>query len=174
MDAIIDLMKKTADKECKNPKAAYPECVDCSRSGLCGPSSTAPSCYDPNSRKIYVCYDRLTDVELIDEYLKHEIVHAYDHCCRKDYFVPPKKGENVTSYCLHLACSEVRAYCFSGLCDHLLEGNERKECVKAHVIESLKNEPRCKGSAQAWAHQAVFGMYKGCYIEKGGTPGPPP
>ena len=59
------------------------------------------------SLQIIVCANHLSREEDVRSVMRHEIIHAYDHCRAKDLD---------WNSCRHHACSEIRAAVLSGDC----------------------------------------------------------
>jgi len=98
--------------------------------------------YSPKHNKIWMCANRIWNPLEFRRVLAHELVHAFDFARAK---IDPGS-------CVHMACTEVRAWNLSGECDlwpnwfsFLGEDmiNRKQKCVKDNAMASLLDNERC-------------------------------
>jgi RHS repeat-associated protein len=127
--------RKTA-KKCPHPLVLC-ECCD----------RYAYSKQKGNATTIRLCYNKLSTVPgmwlgALKELMKHELIHAYDNCYGSD-----------SNDCDEVACSEIRAYDYSGNCDSggMNRGprQSREDCVKETAKKSTRNIKKCAGYSDA-------------------------
>ena len=119
--------------------------------------------FDPESKDIIICFDNYDSISDLDAVIRHELVHAFDDCMGFDWF-----------NCRDRACSEIRAYSYSGQCEDGSPYRDgyptREECIKAYAADSTDSDPDCAPS-----RRIVDELYDECVICKvcAGEPLPP-
>jgi mitochondrial inner membrane protease ATP23 len=113
--------------------------------------------FDPATRRVVLCENRLQGASHTETTLVHELVHAFDDC----------RANVDWSNCIHHACSEIRAANLSGDCSFLQEMMRGQAsvvdfkakgdaCVRRRAELSVSMNPACIGKekeavAAAWA-----------------------
>eukprot|EP00899_Mesostigma_viride_P006922 jgi/Mesvir1/16230/Mv08484-RA.1 len=108
---------------------------------------------------VVICSNAVRLQEEVDTTLRHELIHAYDHC---------RAAQLQWSNCEHHACSEIRAANLSGDCsffNELMRGNlgffgHHQKCVRRRAQISVEMNPCCSKEA---ARAAVDAVYERCY-----------
>jgi len=133
------------------------ECGDCKGKG-------GSVVYNQNTKKIRVCIDSCNKAKYNKEELvlalKHEYVHAFDHC-KND-----KRWE-----CDTLGCSEIRGYSFNCVVGTRWRGKmSYEDCIKKYATQSLelwvkseKTPPPCKGKEAA----TIDRLMEKCMVKEG-------
>ncbi len=142
LDKIIEtnqkakkIMEAIKDKDCKIPKI---ECKGCDDE-LCKKHPTWGGYH--NTGSIGICASNINTNTPFAEIIVHELIHAYDACVK---FNHDDWGE-----CELVACSEIRAYNLSGICNS--DKKNYKQCVKNKAIQSLTTgRPGCAAQAQEY------------------------
>lgn len=92
--------------------------------------------------------------------LKHELVHAYDHCTKKFNILNAQ----------HVACAEIRAVALSGECGFIQEmdrgyfslKNGFRKCVKRRVLLSMVPH----GFKDVDLETCVNGVFERCFADR--------
>ena len=109
--SLQEAMKKMEKTGCKPPKSVH--CVCCDK----GTGRTGG--FDPETNIITLCENKMDGEDDAKVITIHEYIHAYDAC------------QQSLGTCGYLACSEVRAYSFSGQCDKEGSGWRKKGETRA-------------------------------------------
>lgn len=132
-------------KRCKLPT------IEC---GVCEKSDNIAE-FNRYYNRIVVC-ENATESELANT-LVHEMIHALDSCDIWNSFY--------WASCQVQACTEIRAYELSRMCDeggpNRRPGESRKKCVLESAIGSVKGRDDCKNNARAWVEAAMPACYSG-------------
>mmetsp|Transcript_102 Transcript_102/g.187 ORF Transcript_102/g.187 Transcript_102/m.187 type:complete len:223 (-) Transcript_102:12-680(-) len=98
--------------------------------------------YSPRHNRIWMCGNRLWNPFEFRRVLAHELVHAFDFA----------RAEIDPESCVHMACTEVRAWNLSGECDlwrnwfnFLGEDmvNRKQRCIRDGALASVMDSDRC-------------------------------
>jgi len=132
-------------RKCKQLKDALKDndCPESSIECVCC-TGTDKGYFDPNTKKIIICYNHQEEPRTVIETVAHELVHAYDDCMGVDW-----------TNCDEWACSEIRAANLSGECARSWNYDE---CVKQKAAGALKTDERCREKAE----QHVNKMFNQC------------
>jgi len=143
------MFEKLAKVGCKVDVGKQFECEPC-------PVQMAGA-FDAKRHQIVLCENMLISKREVENVLRHELIHAYDHCT----------GKVNWNNARHLACSEIRAASLSGECSMLqewfnrfnfgLQGQHMK-CVKRKAALSMQ----AVGSTK-FVDEAIEEVWDTCY-----------
>eukprot|EP00929_Paragymnodinium_shiwhaense_P059557 TRINITY_DN2982_c0_g1_i4.p1 TRINITY_DN2982_c0_g1~~TRINITY_DN2982_c0_g1_i4.p1 ORF type:complete len:224 (+),score=31.28 TRINITY_DN2982_c0_g1_i4:122-793(+) len=106
--------------------------------------------YSPKHNKVWICANRFWNPFEFRRVLVHELVHAFDFA----------RAKIDTSSCVHMACTEIRAWNMSGECELWTKWwetlgedmvNRKQRCVREGALASLLDSERCRDPAIARA-----------------------
>ena len=149
--AFSGVRKGMKANKCKLPRV---RCKSCSPNDHRG----AYGYFNPDTVLITICYNRMNNytVRQVAMVIMHELTHAYDNCMGAD-----------PDDCYDRACSEVRAYSYSGQCDvgePARRGKTREECVKDEATRSVNTISHCNPG-----RQYVEAVFDDCYCKEDAT-----
>ncbi|CAJ1399200.1 unnamed protein product [Effrenium voratum] len=116
--------------------------------------------YSPKHNRIWMCANRFWNPFEFRRVLVHELTHAFDFA----------RAKVDTGSCVHMACTEIRAWNLSGECDlwpntfrFLGEDmiNRKQRCVREGALASLLENERCQDSYVA--HAALQEAWGPCW-----------
>eukprot|EP00747_Dinoflagellata_sp_TGD_P185667 gnl/TRDRNA2_/TRDRNA2_42319_c0_seq1.p1 gnl/TRDRNA2_/TRDRNA2_42319_c0~~gnl/TRDRNA2_/TRDRNA2_42319_c0_seq1.p1 ORF type:complete len:224 (+),score=21.39 gnl/TRDRNA2_/TRDRNA2_42319_c0_seq1:107-778(+) len=116
--------------------------------------------YSPKHNRVWMCANHLWNPFEFRRVLAHELVHAFDFARAR---VDP-------SNCVHVACTELRAWNLSGECDlwtrwfdFLGEDmiNRKQRCIRDQALASLTENERCRDPLVARA--ALDEAFEPCF-----------
>uniref|UniRef100_A0A7S2LU17 Mitochondrial inner membrane protease ATP23 n=1 Tax=Zooxanthella nutricula TaxID=1333877 RepID=A0A7S2LU17_9DINO len=99
--------------------------------------------YSPRHNRIWMCGNRLWNPFEFRRVLIHELTHAFDFA----------RARIDTGSCVHMACTEIRAWNLSGECDLWTKWftflgedmvNRKQRCVREGALASLLENDRCQ------------------------------
>mmetsp|Transcript_117669 Transcript_117669/g.186271 ORF Transcript_117669/g.186271 Transcript_117669/m.186271 type:complete len:223 (+) Transcript_117669:68-736(+) len=99
--------------------------------------------YSPKHHRVWVCANRFWNPFEFRRVLAHELIHAFDFTRAK---IDPTS-------CVHIACTELRAWNLSGECDLWTKWfdflgqdmiNQKQRCVRDAALASLVQNERCQ------------------------------
>merc|ERR1719436_1881013 len=99
--------------------------------------------YSPRHNRIWMCGNRLWNPFEFRRVLIHELTHAFDFA----------RARIDTGSCVHMACTEIRAWNLSGECDLWTKWftflgedmiNRKQRCVREGALASLLENERCQ------------------------------
>jgi len=113
--------------------------------------------YSPKHNKVWICANHIWNPFEFRRLLTHELVHAFDFA----------RAKIDTGSCVHMACTELRAWSLSGECDLWTKWfdflgedmiNRKQRCVRDGALASLLENERCRDQyiaraalEEAWA-----------------------
>jgi len=97
------------------------QCDSCVRQGS---HKNTVAYYHADLQKVTLCANRVTEKSNLEENIIHELIHAYDSCKQKDFFMQ----------CKLRACSEIRASRLGECRTHW----DRANCVRQSALASTK------------------------------------
>jgi len=116
--------------------------------------------YSPKYNRIWMCANRFWNPFEFRRVLVHELTHAFDFA----------RAKVDTGSCVHMACTEIRAWNLSGECDLWANSfkymgedmiNRKQRCVKDGALASLLENERCQDSHVA--HGALEEAWAQCW-----------
>lgn len=116
--------------------------------------------YSPKYNRIRMCANRFWNPFEFRRVLVHELTHAFDFA----------RAKVDTGSCVHMACTEIRAWNLSGECDLWANSfkymgedmiNRKQRCVKDGALASLLENERCQDSHVA--HGALEEAWAQCW-----------
>lgn len=99
--------------------------------------------YSPRHNRVWLCANHIWNPFEFRRVLTHELVHAFDFA----------RARIDASSCVHMACTEIRAWNLSGECDLWTQSfaylgedmiNKKQRCVRNGALASLLDNERCQ------------------------------
>ncbi|CAK9085776.1 unnamed protein product [Durusdinium trenchii] len=116
--------------------------------------------YSPKHNRIWMCANRFWNPFEFRRVLVHELTHAFDFA----------RAKVDTGSCVHIACTEIRAWNLSGECDLWRNSfkyfgeemiNRKQRCVRDGAVASLLENERCQDTYVA--HAALEEAWPQCW-----------